>query len=61
MTITVKFYFRRAKDFQPDYSKPCEKKFSGKTAAECMRQFEEYKNYHDLAMYTVPYIENVED
>ena len=60
MTITVSFW-ERLGTFEPDYSKRREKMFSGKTAAECMNQFNNYKYYHDLARYTVPEIINVED
>lgn len=60
MTITARFW-ERLGTFEPDYSKCREKRFIGKTAAECMRQFDNYKYYHDLSHYTVPEIINVED
>lgn len=60
MTITVSFWVR-LETFEPDYSKRREKRFIGKTAAECMRQIDKYKDYHDLAHYTEPEIINVED
>ena len=60
MTITVR-YWRRKASFEPDYNTRIEKKFKGNTAMECMKQIDNYKDYHDLAEYTEPEIINVED
>lgn len=60
MKITLRFWRRKA-NFEADYSNRIEKKFEGSTAKDCMQQIEDYKNYHDLAEYTVPEIINVED
>lgn len=60
MKITLRFWRRKA-NFEADYNNRIEKKFEGNTAKDCMQQIEDYKNYHDLAEYTVPEIINVED
>lgn len=60
MIIIVR-YWRRKASFEPDYNNRIEKEFQGSTARECMRQIDDYKNYHNLAEYTEPEIINVED
>lgn len=60
MTITVRFW-RRLANFEPDFAKRIDKKFSGNTAKECMAAIDGYKNYHNLAEYTASEIINVED
>lgn len=62
MRITLRFWERQASDFSPNYNKECIKKyFEGKSAKDCMQQIDNYRNYHDLAQYTIPEIINVED
>lgn len=60
MKVTVR-YWRRLASFEPDYKKQETKTFEADTAAECMRQLDRYRDYHDLAEYTPPEIINVED
>ena len=60
MTITVRFW-RRLANFEPDFNKRIEKKFSGGSAKECMAAIDDYCNHQDLAEYTTPEIINVED
>lgn len=60
MIITVR-YWRRKANFEPDYSNRIEKRFGANTAKECMKQIDDYKNYHNLCDYTEPEIINVED
>ena len=60
MKITVR-YWRRKGNFEPDFNQRIEKTFEGKSAMDCMRQLDHYKDYHNLAEWTEPEIINVED
>lgn len=60
MKITIRFW-RRLANFEPDYNNRIEHYITGKTARECMRLIDDYKNYHDLAEYTPLEIIDVED
>lgn len=61
MIITIEYYVRHAENFEPNYNKRRQKQFIGESAKDCMTQFDDYRNYHDLAHYTIPRIVNVED
>ena len=60
MTITIRFW-RRNRDFKPDYNKEIKQRFTGENAASCMEKINRFRENHDLAKFTHTEIVFVED
>lgn len=60
MTITIRFW-RRNRDWEPDYSKKIITQITGENAADCMKQIYLFRQKQDLAKFTRAEIICVED
>ena len=60
MTLYITWYSRHD-DFSPAWGDPHHGTVKGENAADCMRQFRDFKNNHDLVKFTIPEIVDIKD
>lgn len=60
MTLYIEWYGKH-KDLSTDWDNWHHGTIEGENAADCMKQFKDFKYNHDLYKYTIPQIYNITD